>query len=174
MTGRACPGLISFLMEFEKAIEVVLRHEGGYVNHPQDPGGETNFGITKRSYPDLNIKSLTKADAIEIYRKDFWDKHGIQDYPPSVRLQAFDMIVNMGPKNAVRTIQKCLLRIGIDISPDGVMGPKTMAALRQVSSITLSAELSLERVRYYVSLVEAKPNMKVFLLGWVKRAISVR
>ena len=161
-------------MNFEKAIEVVLRHEGGYVNHPSDPGGETNFGITKRSYPDLDIKALTKEQAVEIYRADFWDKYQIEELPDAVRLQVFDMAVNMGYGNAAKTVQRCSTRIGMDTAIDGVIGPKTLESLRKVASITLSAEISIQRVKYYCALVRRNPEMRVFFLGWIERAVSVR
>jgi len=63
------------LVNFDEIIEVVLHHEGGYVNDPKDPGGETNFGIAKRSHPDVDIKNLTKDGAKEIYKEHYWDKN---------------------------------------------------------------------------------------------------
>lgn len=82
---------------FEKAIEFVLKWEGGYVNNPHDPGGETNWGISKRSYPHLDIKGLTKEQAIAIYKKDYWEKCGCDklDYPLDIIV--FDTAVNCGP-----------------------------------------------------------------------------
>ncbi len=81
---------------FERAIAFVLRHEGGYVNDPRDPGGETKFGISKRAYPGFDIKNLTEEQAIEIYRKDYWDRAGcgVLDWP--LCLVHFDACVNLG------------------------------------------------------------------------------
>ena len=65
------------MADFEKAVEFVLRMEGGYVNDPKDPGGETNFGIAKKSYPGVDIKNLTEEQAEEIYKRDYWEKYNI-------------------------------------------------------------------------------------------------
>ena len=65
-------------MRFEDCIDKVLEHEGGYVNDPNDLGGETNFGVSKKAYPDLDIKNLTRDEAKEIYRKDYWERYKIE------------------------------------------------------------------------------------------------
>ena len=80
---------------FDAAIRSVLKHEGGYVNNPRDPGGETNWGISKRAYPSLDIRNLTREAAIEIYRRDYWSKVPA-DLPDDVRWFAFDTCVNSG------------------------------------------------------------------------------
>src|SRR5690606_34526085 len=88
---------------FAVAVEVVLRHEGGYVHDPADPGGETNWGISKRSYPHLDIASLTREQAIEIYRRDWWNRHGYDRIKSlDVAVKTFDLAVNMGPAAAHR------------------------------------------------------------------------
>ena len=85
---------------FEQCVKFVLDHEGGYVNHPDDPGGETNFGISKRAYPDLDIKNLTIEEAKEIYKRDYWDKipltHSGDYYSLGSAMIMFDTAVNMG------------------------------------------------------------------------------
>ena len=81
------------LTTFNEIIEVVLEHEGGYVNDPTDLGGETNFGITKRFYPDVDIKNLTKEGAKEIYKRDYWDKNRIEEVPQE--LEALDKIKDL-------------------------------------------------------------------------------
>lgn len=88
------------MTDFEKSVEFVLRWEGGYVNDPDDPGGETNWGISKRSYPHLEIKNLTREEAIEIYRKDFWEASGCQAQEWPVNLVFFDTAVHLGVKKA--------------------------------------------------------------------------
>ena len=87
---------------FDRAIDFVLRHEGGYVNDPRDPGGETNFGISRRAYPTLDIKNLTKEQATGIYRKDYWDKVGGDILPWPWDLILFDTAVNQGVAWAIR------------------------------------------------------------------------
>jgi len=71
-------------MEFNKAIKFILNAEGGYVNHPKAPGGETKYGISKKSYPNYDIKNLTEEEAITIYKRDFWDRFQLDSLPPHV------------------------------------------------------------------------------------------
>lgn len=88
--------------KFDKAIKVVLAHEGGYVNDPNDLGGETNFGISKRSYPTVDIKNLTREQAVEIYRGDWWERYRYGDIEDlDVATKVFDLAVNMGPVPAL-------------------------------------------------------------------------
>lgn len=91
---------------FEKAVAFVLRHEGGYTNDNRDPGGETKFGISKRAYPQLDIKGLTVAEAKEIYRRDYWDRAecGSLDWP--LCLVHFDSCVNLGVSRATSLKEK--------------------------------------------------------------------
>jgi len=89
-------------MEFKKAVDIVLKLEGGFVNHPKDPGLETKYGISKRSYPDLDIKKLTKKQAREIYKKDYWDKCSCETLPEIMRLAVFDCAVNQGVSRALK------------------------------------------------------------------------
>ena len=95
-------------MDFDQAIERVLSHEGGYINDPRDPGGETQWGISKRSYPSINIKLLTRTGAIEIYRRDFWDRVHANDLFDGVAYQCLDFAVNSGIETAVRYLQRAL------------------------------------------------------------------
>lgn len=92
-------------MNFDKAIEILLDEEKGYVFHPDDPGGETNFGITKRVYPDLNIKTLTREDAVDIYYRDYWDKLSLHLLPPGLNLMVFDCAVNQGQPTAIQFLK---------------------------------------------------------------------
>ena len=90
------------LVNFDEIIEVVLHHEGGYVNDPKDPGGETNFGIAKRSHPDVDIKNLTKEGAKEIYKEHYWDRNKVESLSEDLRHIYFDMCVNQGRGRAVK------------------------------------------------------------------------
>ena len=82
------------MSNFNRAVEHLLVEEGGYVNHPEDPGGETKFGISKRAYPSLNIKDLTVNEAKEIYKRDYWDHFPMDDLPDGVAFSLFDFAVN--------------------------------------------------------------------------------
>jgi lysozyme family protein len=135
-------------MIFDDAIKVILRHEGGYVNDPDDLGGETNFGITKRRYPDLDIKNLTKERAIELYRRDFWNRYGMDKFPESVRLAHFDMTVNAGPGNSTRVLQRALIQCGQNV-------------------------YTIQRVVYYFKIVVSRPKNAKFFYGWIRRTLEV-
>lgn len=130
-------------MNFAFAIERVLGHEGGYVNNPDDPGGETNWGISKRSYPELDIKNLTRDQAIAIYNIDFWMKARCSSLPDSVAYQALDFAVNSGPVPAIMALQRAAGAI-----PDGFVGPVTMARIVAMSPHDLVCRYLAERLEY--------------------------
>jgi lysozyme family protein len=159
------------MSKFDEIIEVVLEHEGGYVNDPKDPGGETNFGIAKRSNPDVDIKNLTKAEASLIYKTKYWDKNKVDDVPDDLKHIFFDMCVNQGRGTAVRVLQRAINGKGGKISVDGGFGPGTKAALAKHTP-------ELDRVRcyrlkHYYDLVNKKPEQEKFLFGWYRRALEV-
>ena len=110
---------------FELSINRLLTNEGGYVNNPNDPGGETKWGISKREYPHLNIAALTREDAIAIYRRDFWTPIDGDALPEPVAFQALDFAVNSGIGTALRALQR-----SIGVAADGAFGPVSLAALK--------------------------------------------
>lgn len=110
---------------FEKCLAFTLAHEGGYVNDPHDPGGETNLGISKRAYPGENIKAMTRERAAQIYRRDYWDAVRGDDLPAGLDLVAFDAAVHSGPARSARWLQKA-----VGAKADGRIGPETIAAAR--------------------------------------------
>ena len=157
------------LVEFDEIIEVVLHHEGGYVNDPDDPGGETNFGIAKRSHPDVDIANLTKDGAKEIYKEHYWDRNKVEDLPEDLRHIYFDMCVNQGRGRAVKIMQRAANAKGADLVVDGGMGPKTIAAMNGVELQRVRAY----RVKYYADLVTRKPDLEKFYFGCFRRALEV-
>jgi len=157
------------LVNFDDIIEVVLHHEGGYVNDPDDPGGETNFGIAKRSHPDVDIANLTKDGAKEIYKEHYWDRNKVEDLPEDLRHIYFDMCVNQGRGRAVKIMQRAANAKGADLVVDGGMGPKTIAAMDGVELQRVRAY----RVKYYADLVTRKPDLEKFYFGWFRRALEV-
>jgi len=157
------------LVEFDEIIEVVLHHEGGYVNDPDDPGGETNFGIAKRSHPDVDIANLTKDGAKEIYKEHYWDRNKVESLSEDLRHIYFDMCVNQGRGRAVKILQKAANAKGADLVVDGGMGPKTIAAMEGVELQRVRAY----RVKYYADLVTRKPDLEKFYFGWFRRALEV-
>lgn len=91
-------------MKFEEAVEFVLAYEGGYVNDPNDPGGETNFGISKRAYPNVDIKNLTREDVIDIYRRDYWDRCRCGELPSGVDLDGVIGPITLAAANTKRGV----------------------------------------------------------------------
>jgi len=147
-------------MNFYEAIERVLKHEAGYVNNPLDPGGETKWGISKRSYPDLDIANLTREQAIEIYRRDFWDRIHAGELYDGVAYQALDFAVNSGIETAVRYLQRAL-----DVADDGHWGPVTKAAAAAMSETDQIMNLVAERQDFQTRL----STWPTFGRGWARR-----
>lgn len=149
---------------FNEYINRVLHSEGGYVNHPKDPGSETNWGISKRSYPNVNIKALTREAAIEIYRRDFWIKPRIAELPAPLAFQVFDAAVNSGTNRAIKWLQQAL-----GIVPDGVWGPATDKALEWMEKQDGATAVALKylsiRLNFYTDLA----TWPSFGKGWVRR-----
>jgi lysozyme family protein len=148
------------MSRFAAYIDRVLGHEGGYVNNPQDPGGETNWGIAKRSYPHVDIKALTRAQAVEIYRRDFWDQVHGEELPPALAFQALDAAVNHGIGNAVRWLQRAA-----GVADDGHFGPVSLAALKAASENDLLLRFNGVRLRFYTDL----STWPTFGRGWARR-----
>lgn len=159
--------------KFRLAVERVLADEGGYVNDPADPGGETNFGISKRSYPDLDIKRLSREDAAAIYRRDWWERWGfgrIED--GDVAAKVLNLAVNMGARQAVRLLQRALRACGRVLAEDGALGPVTVVAVNETPAHCLLAALRSEAAGRYRLLVAGNRALERFEKGWLRRAYS--
>ncbi len=136
--------------DFQRALEFTLQWEGGYVNHPDDPGGETKFGISKRAYPKLNIASLTKEQAASIYLNDYWIRGGCDKLAWPLNAVAFDTAVNCGIGAMTKMLQ--------EVSKDELKPAQDMAR----TMIDL-------RIHRYKSLIVRNPKLKVFMTGWQNR-----
>ncbi len=145
---------------FDYFIERVLTHEGGYVNDPRDPGQETRWGISKRAYPQVDIRNLTRAQAVDIYRRDFWQRVRGDELPREFAFQALDAAVNHGIGNAVRWMQRAA-----GVADDGVIGPVTLAAVQRAQAADLVLRFNAERLRFYAKLT----TFSTFGRGWVNR-----
>jgi len=152
------------MSNFDKAISAVLAHEGGYCHDSADPGGETNFGICKREYPDLDIRNLTKEQAIEIYRRDYWRQY-MDAMPYIIGAKLFDCSVNIGHVQANRLLQRA-----VGVIDDGVIGHYTIEAVNKDNPDLLLARFIGGISRFYTKLAERKPEMAKFLKGWLTRA----
>lgn len=148
-------------MNFDTAFDRLISNEGGYVNDLKDPGGETSWGISKRTYPGLDIKNLTRDQAKVIYRRDFWEPLG--DAHPAIKFQVFDFAVNSGIQTAIRKLQAA-----IGVADDGHWGPLSSAKL---ASMDVSDALMLfvaQRLLFWTSL-STWPD---FGRGWTRRAAN--
>ncbi len=154
---------------FMRCVEVVLKNEGGYVNHPNDPGGETNFGIAKMFYLGLDIKNLSRNQAIEIYHSDYWNKMNLSGiYDENLVLQIFDFGVNTRSKKyGFNTAIKAIQRI-VEAETDGIIGSETTRLINNYPD-DLTPLYIQERKKYYFSLARRKPELQIFLGGWLNR-----
>ena len=150
-------------MNFDEAFMKLAGHEGGYVNHPSDPGGETKYGISKRSYPGEDIKGLTIARAKDIYARDFWGPAGCDAVPDALKFQLFDMAVNSGVRPAVKALQKAVAEL-----EDGILGPRTLQAVQSMPAARLVARFNGARLALLADL----PTWPAFGRGWARRVAS--
>jgi len=157
---------------FNRAIEVVLDHEGGYVDHPTDPGGATNFGISSRSHPEVDIENLTRDDAIEIYWTHHWQGRNFDMLPEKIATKTFDLAVNMGLKAGVVCLQRALRSCGILVSIDGVIGPETASGVAGTCELALVAALRSEAASHYRLVLARDEGFAPFAEGWMNRAYS--
>lgn len=147
-------------MSFDELFTRLLGHEGGYVNHPTDPGGETNWGISKRSYPNVDIRNLTKEQAKEIYRRDFWVPLHCSQLPYGVAWQLFDFAVNSGIGTAIRAYQRAL-----GVADDGHFGPVSLSAAQTMSEADQIMRVLAERLDF----MTRTSGWPTFGKGWARR-----
>lgn len=179
------------MADFNKSIPVILEHEGGYVNDPVDAGGATNYGISLRFLKqagDLDlgdvdddgdidvddIKQLSPDQAAEIYKRHFWDKYRYGVLPQDLATKVFDLSVNMGPRQAHKLLQRSCRSVGITLTDDGIIGPRTLGAIDTINNAgranELLAALRSEAAGFYRVLVAQKPIYQKFIRGWLNRA----
>jgi len=149
---------------FDECLKMLLHHEGGYVNHPKDPGGETNLGVTKRVYEKWggtkDMKDLTVEDVAPIYKKEYWDKCKCDDLESGVDWAVFDWAVNSGTGRAAKAIQKIC-----GAAQDGAIGPKTLALIGTQNTQYVIEEFGKIRQDFYESL----KTFDTFGKGWTRR-----
>jgi len=156
------------MADFGLAIKKTLEFEGGYSNDPHDPGGETKFGISKRSYPDEDIAALTLRRAKAIYERDYWAPLRLGEFEHQAVAEAvFDFAVNLGPRRAVQAFQRVL-----GVRADAVIGPKTLGAEAVADEDLVLARLAVERIARYVRIAETRKSQRKFVVGWVRRALA--
>ncbi len=150
--------------KFNQFINRVLSHEGGYVNHPKDPGGETNWGVTKRTAMangfNGSMRAMTREQAIGIYRKAFWERYHADQMPEAVAFQFFDACVNHGYGNAARMLQRAA-----GVPDDGIIGEISLKAINSLPENDLLLRFNAERLVFYTKL----GTFTSFGKGWVRR-----
>ena len=158
---------------FERSLALVLQHEGGYVNHPSDPGGKTNLGVTQRVWEDYvghkvdeaEMRSLTREMVAPLYKKNYWDAVCGDVIPAGADYLLFDFAINAGSFRAVKTAQKSL-----GVIPDGVLGPLTTEALITANAKDFIHKFSMAKESFYRSLV----NFPTFGKGWLNRVAEAK
>ena len=147
-------------MTFEDVFDRLIGHEGGYINDPADPGGETNWGISKRSYPNVDIKALTREGAKAIYKRDFWDRLKMDTMFDGVAYQLFDFAVNSGIETAMRYLQRA-----VGVADDGHWGTQSTKAAAAMSESDIIMRLNAERLDFMTRL----KNWTHAGRGWARR-----
>lgn len=157
---------------FEQCLALVLKHEGNFVNHPKDPGGMTNLGVTKRVWEEwvghpvdeAAMRALSVQDVAPLYKKNYWDKIKGDQLPMGVDYACFDLAVNSGVGRAAKILQQAL-----GVSADGAIGPTTLDAVAKANPRDLATEICDLRLNFLQSL----PTFATFGKGWTRRVSEV-
>lgn len=158
--------------DFDRCVEITLAQEGGFSQSEGDPGGATNFGITLQTLSEWlghnitpeDVRNMTKAEAVEIYRANYWIPARCGDLPGGIDLMVFDFGVNAGPRTAIKCLQKA-----VGVTEDGSIGPRTLTAVHTANARDLIGTLSQLRLSYYRGLA----NFERFGRGWTNRTEQV-
>jgi len=155
---------------FEIAAKFTLTSEGGYADSKTDLGGETNFGISKRAYPDVDIKALTREKALVIYKRDYWDKYRISEINDQyVANQVFDMVFNMNASKAVACVQRAVRTL---YKIDGIIGSETIRAINSCNPVFLLDSIRVERMRHYLRRITENKTQLVNMPSWTRRSLE--
>lgn len=157
---------------FEQCLALLLKHEGGYVNNPKDPGGRTNLGVTQRVYEayvghpvdEATMRALTPDVVAPIYKRDYWDACRCDDLPDGVDYAVFDLAVNSGTRRAAKMLQK-----SAGVPDDGSIGPATLKAVAECNARDLAADICENRLAFLQGL----PTWATFGNGWGRRVAEV-
>jgi len=158
---------------FDKLFVKLIRHEGGFVNHPSDPGGMTNLGVTKQvweewvghSVDEKAMRNLTPEMVKPLYKRKYWDKVCGDDLPAGVDYCVFDAAVNSGPGRAIKWLQQA-----VGVTQDGFLGPKTLAAVKAANPQLLVVSYNAVRLAFLQDL----PTWDAFGRGWGRRVAEVK
>lgn len=175
--------VIELTEDFQHCFAETLSHEGGFVNHPLDPGGMTNLGVTRKTWAawtgrkvsevsEAEMRSLTPERVVTVYHQNYWQAVRGDDLPRGVNMMVFDIAVNSGPKRAILMLQKGINSLKgsrVKVAVDGAIGPKTIAAARSADSVDLIKAIANSRLWFYIDL----STFKTFGKGWMVRLLDV-
>jgi len=158
---------------WDNSFKLMLKSEGGFVNHPSDPGGMTNLGVTKatwenwvgRESDEAEMRGLTPEKVEPLYKKKYWDAVRGDELPMGLDYLMFDFAVNAGAGRAIKTLQTA-----VGVTPDGGFGPMTMAAVQAVDPVDLIERFSQAKEDFYRSLT----TFATFGKGWLNRVADVK
>ena len=150
---------------YDSCFSELIKSEGGYVNDPKDSGGETKYGISKRAYPNVDIKNLTLEQAKEIYRKDYWGRCKCDYLPDCLCMAVFDYAVNSGTIRAIKDLQ-----LSLGVTPDGVIGNQTIGTANRVPLKPVIEDIHKRRLKFLMSL----KGWKYYGNGWGSRVKRVQ
>ena len=169
---------------FSKSLNAVLKHEGGFVDDPDDRGGATNRGITQKTLSDwrgkevtaADVQALTETEAGGIYKARYWDKMSLDLIVSQGMAEAvMDFGVNAGPKTAVRALQAAVNWVekeGAKLAEDGIIGPITIRAVNTTTERMLILKFFEVRARYYLNISRSRPVNRKFLYAWMRRSLD--
>ena len=169
------------LNNFDEALRFTLYWEGGYVNHPSDPGGPTNQGITQRTYDSYrsslnlvknDVRNITHKEVREIYFSRYWKASKADRMTAPLAIAHFDTCVNFNVRDGVKFLQEALGFTGRDV--DGIFGPITAGALKSNNNKATAMKLVEGRIAYRHKRVAKNPSQKVFLSGWLNRDLALK
>jgi lysozyme family protein len=166
------------MSNFEAAFKRTIGYEAGYVNDPDDPGGETKYGISKRSYPNLDIRNLDIPTAKRIYHDEWWQRlllNQVEDL--DIAAEIFDTAINCGRDAAVDIVQRACNALGSHLIVDGYIGPLTLTTINLRASETkelLLVTLNCLQAARYVRITEAKPRQRKYFKGWLNHRVQLR
>ena len=164
------------IKNWDRAFDLVLKSEGGYVNDNSDHGGETNLGVTRaawgaykgRPIRDGEMRQLTRDMVKPFYKSQYWDKVRGDDLPAGLDYAVFDFAVNAGTGLAAKFLQRA-----VGVAEDGVIGPATMAAVQRTNAAEVLAQFSAAKESFYKGLVDRDPAQRRFIKGWLARVDQV-
>lgn len=169
-------------VRYSRCLDIIFRHEGGYVDHPRDPGGATNMGITHRTLANhrgrpvtkADVRALTRAEAAEIYRKNYWNVVRGGDMPAGIDLVVFDPAVNSGPRRGIQWLQRALRdATGQQIAVDGAVGSQTVEAAHKAAQIRHTVVVIKSACAVRMGFLRSLGTFSTFGRGWTRRVAEV-